>query len=221
MGGRSAGAIIPLVVLPVLIGAAAYSWRLLNPDLVASARAADIDENLVYVLNHMAALSGAGVLPAAAFGSIGRQTVYGELAKEAAWIERDVNVFNRDLVLVLRDAAARSPSPRWAEFLLGSVNTVTSGGDLKKYVLAKADQFEQEARRQQRSFLEGMGIMAESYVVVAAAAPLFLLIVLSVMSLISSKVADPTFLLNILVFVAMPILHGAFTWLLGNITPSS
>lgn len=219
-GGANAAVAVPLAVVPTLAASAVYAWRLLRPDMVASARRSSIEENLPHAMHHMAALAGAGVLPARIFASIGREPVYGHLAREADLIDRDVTLLSRDLIRALRDAATRSPSPRWSEFLLGSVNTITSGGALKQYILAKSSQFEQEARRQQRAYLEGIGVMAESYVVVAAAAPLFLLIVLSVMSLISPRVDDPSTMLNVLVFLAMPVLHGAFTWILRNTTSS-
>jgi archaellum biogenesis protein FlaJ (TadC family) len=219
-GGASAGVAVPLGVIPTLAASAVYAWRLLRPDMIAAARRSDIEENLPHAMHHMAALAGAGVLPARIFASIGQQPVYGQLAREADLIDRDVTLMSRDLVRALRDAATRSPSPQWGEFLMGSVNTITSGGALKQYILAKSTQFEHEARRQQRAHLDGIGVMAESYVVVAAAAPLFLLIVLSVMSLISSRVDDPSTMLNVLVFLAMPVLHGTFTWILRSTTPT-
>lgn len=209
---------IPLALLPLLLGMMVYSFEMLRPDLQIKARRRSIESNLPYALNFMAALSSAGVVPNEVFGALGTQDVYGEVAREAAWIHRDTKVFSKDLVTALQAAARRSPSQQFEEFLQGSLNTITSGGDLKTYFLAKSEQFTQDNRRRLKGFLESMGVMAESYVVVAAAAPLFLIVILSVMTLLS-KGSDPTFLLNILILLCMPIIHAMFAYILRTMRP--
>ncbi|MEK6985278.1 MAG: type II secretion system F family protein [Candidatus Thermoplasmatota archaeon] len=213
--GFNIRAFLPLLVLPGLVGVITYSWLLLKPDLEISSRKRNLESNLPYALNFMAAIASAGVVPTEMFGALGAQSAYGEVAKEASWIHRDTRVFSKDLVGALQAGAKRSPSPQFEEFLQGSVNTITSGGDLKTYLLGKSEQFSQENRRKQKQFLESLGVMAESYVVVAAAAPLFLIVILSVMTLLS-KGTDPTFLLNMLVLLALPVIHGSFIWVLRN-----
>lgn len=214
----TAQAILPLLVLPVVAAVMMYSMEMLRPDLQIKARRRDLESNLPYALNFMAALSSAGVVPNEVFGALGKQSVYGEVAREAAWIYRDTRVFSKDLVSALQAAARRSPSQQFEEFLQGSLNTITSGGDLKTYFLAKSEQFTQENRRRLKGFLESMGVMAESYVVVAAAAPLFLIVILSVMTLLS-KGTDPTFFLNLLILLCMPVIHAMFTGILRNMRP--
>lgn len=210
--------LVPLAALPFLLGVLVYSFDLLRPDLEVSTRKRDLEQNLPYALNFMASMAAAGVVAAEIFGSLAQQKVYGEVAKEASWIYRDVRLFSKDLVTVLQEAARRSPSQQFEEFLQGSVNTITSGGDLKLYLLAKSEQFTQENRRKQKAFLESLGVMAESYVVVAAAAPLFLIVILSVMGLLAKGV-DPTLMLNILILVALPTIHAAFGFVLSTLRP--
>ena len=210
--------IVPLVGLPGLLGTATYAWGMLRPDLEARARRRDIESHLPYALNFMAALASAGVVPVEVIGALGSQKVYGEMAAEANLIYRDTKLFSKDLVSALQAAGRRSPSQQLEEFLQGAVSTITSGGDLKTYLLAKADQFAAENRREQKAFLESLGVMAESYVVVAAAAPLFLLVILSVMMLLSEGL-NPTFLLNIFVLIALPVIHAMFAYILRTMRP--
>lgn len=210
--------VVPLVGLPGLLATATYAWGMLRPDLEAKARRRDIESHLPYALNFMAALASAGVVPVEVFGALGSQKVYGEMAAEANLVYRDTKLFSKDLVTALGAAARRSPSQQLEEFLQGAVSTITSGGDLKTYFLAKSEQFAQENRREQKAFLESLGVMAESYVVVAAAAPLFLLVILSVMMLVSEGL-DPTLMLNLLVLVALPVIHGMFAYILRTMRP--
>lgn len=210
--------IVPLATLPILLGVASYAWDMLKPDLQIKARRRSIDNSLPYALNFMAALASAGVVPVEVFNALGSQNVYGEVAREANLIYRDTKLFSRDLVTAMQAAAKRSPSQMFEEFLQGAVSTITSGGDLKAYMLAKSDHFTQENRRKLKAFLESLGVMAESYVVVAAAAPLFLIVILSVMMLLSEG-SDPTLFLNLLILVALPIIHGAFSYILRTMRP--
>lgn len=216
--GASVRLAVPLAALPPVAVICVYSYLLLKPDLEIASRRRRLEANLPYALNFMAALASAGVVPVEVFGALAVQNVYGVVAEEAAWIYRDAKVFSKDLVGALQAAARRSPSQQWEEFLQGSVNTITSGGDLKSYLLAKSEQFTQDNRRKMKAFLESMGVMAESYVVVAAAAPLFLIVILSVMTLMQEG-GDPTFFLNLLVLVFLPIIHALFTYILRSMRP--
>ncbi|HLF16004.1 MAG TPA: type II secretion system F family protein [Candidatus Thermoplasmatota archaeon] len=209
---------VPLAALPAIMGLMTYSYDLLKPDLQIAARKRNLETNLPYALNFMASMASAGVIPIEIFGALAAQPVYGEAAREAAWIHRDAKMFSKDLVTALQAASRRSPSQQFEEFLQGAVNTMTSGGDLKTYLLGKSEQFTQENRRKQKAFLESMGVMAESYVVVAAAAPLFLIVILSVMLLLTEG-GDPTFFLNILILLALPLLHVSFTYILRSMRP--
>jgi archaeal flagellar protein FlaJ len=211
--GGPARTLVLLLLLPVLLGGMTYSFALLQPDLQAKSRRRNLEANLPYALNFMAALASAGVVPFQVFGALGQQKVYGEAAREASLLYRDAKLFSKDFLTALRAAARRSPSPQWEEFLSGSINTITSGGDLATYLLAKSEQYVAENRRRQKSFLESMGVMAESYVVVGAAAPLFLLVILSVMALLSSGI-NPVVLMNLLALGGLPVIHGMFAYIL-------
>lgn len=213
-GEGSPRAMVGTLLAAPIFGIITYSYFLLKPDLEASSRRRDLESHLPYALNFLAALASAGVVPDELFGALGKQPVYGQVAREASMIHRDTKLFSKDMVRAMADAGRRSPSKQFEEFLTGAVSTVTSGGDLKTYFLAKAEHFTAENHRKQKAFLESMGVMAESYVVVAAAAPLFLIVILSVMMLLSSDSSDPTFFLNIIILGALPVIHGAFIYIL-------
>lgn len=214
--GADARLVAAFGLAPVLCGLFAYSHAIVRPDLQIGSRRRDLEANLPYALNFMASMAAAGVLPSEIFGALGKQEVYGEVRHQARAIHRDTRLFSRDLVTALQDAAKRSPSRQFEDFLQGAVNTVTSGGDLRRYLLAKSEHYSSENRRKQKAFLESLGVMAESYVVVAAAAPLFLLVILSIMAILRAA-GDPVLYLNLLVLGAMPMIHMAFTYILRNL----
>ncbi len=201
--------------MPVVLPAAMWGWEMLRPELAMRRRRRSVEANLPYALNFMAAMAAAGVVPEEIFGAIGKQKVYGEVRLEAAQIYRDTRLFGKDLIQAMHDGSRRSPSPMFEEFLQGAINTITSGGNFKIYLLARAEQVTEENRRRMTSFLEGLGVMAESYVVVAAAAPLFLIVIISVLAVLSGGDSAALFL-NLIVLVMLPIIHASFTYILRS-----
>lgn len=212
------GLLAPLVAAPFLFGILAYSYALLKPDLEVVARRRNLEANLPYGLNFMASLAAAGVVPDRIFKTLGEQPVYGDMSVEANRVYRDTRMLSADVVGAMRAGARRSPSRQWEELLQGAVNTITSGGEFSQYLQGKAEQFTQENRRKQRAFLDSLGVMAESYVVMAAAAPLFLIVILSVMMVLSTS-GNPVFYLNLIALVGLPVLHVSFTTVFRNLRP--
>lgn len=208
-----------LLLLPIsfLSGMSALFVTLYSAVTEAENRRKSIEEALPSALTFVATLANAGVVPTQIFKALAESDVYGEISVEAQRIHRDSTVFAKDLTQALRDATLRCPSPQFEEFLSGALTTSATGGDLKGYFLSKAEHFANEQERLQRKQLEGIGVMAESYVVVAAAAPLFLIVTFSVLILISSGL-DPRVLISILALAVMPVIHAMFAWLLANLT---
>ncbi|MCK5560924.1 MAG: type II secretion system F family protein [Thermoplasmata archaeon] len=203
---------IILWILPVILPIAAYGLTLNSPHSKLKSRAKDIDKNLPYAVNYMAAMSAANVTPTVIFRGLSRQEIYGEVRKEAALIARDIDMFGKDLLKALHLAMVRCPSSKFQEFLQGIITTSTSGGSLKVYFMTKGDQFMKENRIEQLSTMETLGVMAESFVTVVVAAPLFLLVMMSVMAMMGGEGGAE--FLYLIVFIMLPICQFAFIVLL-------
>jgi len=214
--------LILIVPAPILIGAIAYLVTMMIPESKANSRRKDIKNKLPYALNFLAAMASAGVTPAVAFKALAEQPIYGEVQKEAAWIYRDISIFNIDIVNALRNAANRTPSIKFQEFLQGAITTVTSGGNLKSYFFTKAEEYMRENRREQKEFMETLGVMAESYVTVVVAAPLFLIVMISVMSMVSQgggTGGSSVMVMYLVAFVMLPLAHLGFAVVITSMTP--
>ncbi|MHB8584589.1 MAG: type II secretion system F family protein [Thermoplasmatota archaeon] len=210
---------IALVLVPVAgaaVGGATYMILASMPANKAKARAKDIDMRLPYALNYIAAMASAGVNLDEVFHSLATQKVYGEVAKEAEWIYRDMVYFGKDSVTAMKRAIARSPSDRFQEFLQGAITTVTSGGDLQNYFSAKAQRYMWENRQNQKQFIDMMGLMAETYVTAVVAGPLFLIVMMAIMGMLGGQ--GPT-QLYLVVYLLLPIANGGFVFALKAMTP--
>lgn len=205
------------VVLPFIVAGLTFVIYLQIPASKAKARGKKIDANLAYALNYVSAMSSAGVTPTEIFHSLSKQEVYGEVKEEAAWIYRDVSLLGKDILSAIRDNIKRTPSEKFREFLQGLVVTVTSGGSLKTYFVAKAKQYMVENRQRQKQMIENLGIMAESYVTAAVAGILLMFIVIPVMMIISGDPGQLSFM-YIIIFPIVPLIHAGFAFVIRSMT---
>jgi len=211
----------PYFVIPVVIGAslagASHVAATLWVDNRAKERGRDIDENLPHGIYYMLALAHAGLPPREIWASLSDAPVFGSLAVEAMRIRRDLQLFGHDLLTALREAQKRTPSERFAEFLQGAVSTFQSGIELETYLTQKARQYSREDGERQKKDLETMSVMAEAFLVVVVAAPLFLIILLTVMAINQGpKVLGFGYLLSL---VVVPIAQLTLGGIVKSLNP--
>ena len=204
-------------VVPMLMGVSTYAGMIASPASRAKQRAKDINMRIPYALNYVAAMASAGVNIDQVFRSLGeQQKIYGECAREAQAIYRDMAYFGRDSVTAMRRATERSPSDKWQEFLQGAITTVTSGGNLQMYFSSKAQRFMWENRQEQKAFVDMMGLMAETYVTAVVAGPLFLIVMMSIMGMLGGGGPGSLYLI---VYMLLPVANIGFAFALRAMTP--
>ena len=188
-----------------------------RPAGMAKKRGRKLDKRISGAMSFISAMASADVPVDVIFKELSRQTVYGEVAREAEWITRDTELLGVDILTAIRRAAQRSPSNKFQDFLQGVVTTSTSGGQLKPYFLVKAEQFEKEDRLEMRKKMETLGMLAESFVTVVVAFPLFLVVIMAIMALISKGGSDMVLLLlYVVVALMIPLSQFGFIFVIWN-----
>lgn len=209
------------IPIPAVAGGMMYLLATVLPDLRAQTRARDINAKLPYALNYLTTMASAGATPEQIFASLAKQPIYGAVAHEAAWITRDVNLLGMDIVTALGRAIERSSSAKMQDLLQGAITSLTSGGDLRTYFYNKADQYLYENRQDQKRFLDGLGVLAESFVTVVVAAPLFLIVILSVMTSLGGSAYQTLLLGYVLIFALLPLSQLGFAVTIKFMTPEA
>jgi len=211
-----AGASIGL--LPVM----AYFLLLGTPGSRAKGRGRDIDKRIAAAMSFISAMASADVNIDVIFKELSRQKVYGEISQEAAWITRDTELLGSDILTAIKKAARRSPSSKFQDFLQGVITTSTSGGQLKPYFLLKADEYQKENKLELKSQMETLGMLAESFVTVVVAFPLFLVLIMAIMAIVGGS--DPAFMVMMLYVVVLgmiPISQFGFIFVIWNMSKES
>ena len=188
-----------------------------KPASAAKKRSRKIEARITSSMSFISAMASADVPVDVIFKELSRQSVYGEVAKEAEWITRDTELLGVDILTAIKRGASRSPSPKFQDFLQGVVTTSTSGGQLKPYFLLKAEQFEKEDRLDMRAKMETLGMLAEAFVTVVVAFPLFLVVIMAIMALISKNQSGFVLtLLYVIVGLMIPVSQFGFIFVIWN-----
>jgi flagellar protein FlaJ len=190
-----------IILIPVLV----HFGMMSSPSSKAKARAKDIDKRISGAMSFISAMASANVNVDVIFKELAKQPIYGEIQKEAELITRDTELLGQDILSAIKAASLRTPSEKFQDFLQGVVTTSSSGGELKPFFLIKAKQYEDERRLDLRARIETLGMLAESFVTVGVAFPLFLVVMMSIMALVGS---DPSFILMLLYVVCFGMIPG-------------
>ncbi len=211
------GTVVITLLSLLIFGGITYLIFLLYPGIRAGERRRNIDATLPYAINYVTAMSSAGITPDEVFRLLGESRIYGESAVEARYVARETDFFGKDLLDALRSVSQATPSERMREFLQGAVASISSGSNLTEYFRTKARQYTLENNQQQKTFLETLGLIAESYVTAMVAGMLFLIILQSVMTILSGD-ANP-FFLYIIIYLIVPFGSIMFVILISSMTP--
>lgn len=210
------------------------------PKRKARARGKKIDLYLPYAATYIASMAAANATLPVIFKSLASQKekkkglslwlakafegdeekeIYPEICKEAAKIYKDITLLGLDAVTALKNAIERAPSPKFAEFLQGIFSTITSGGDLKKYFLNSAEHYMEDNKQKVRDDMNFVALMAETYVVVGVAMPIFILIILIITQWISRGAGGmDASTLYLIIFGLLPTIHLSFAGLIYSKT---
>jgi len=208
---------IALFFLPVIATPAAFLLLEGTPSSNAKARGKKIDRKIGPAMSFISAMSSADVNIDQIFKELGRQKIYGEVAEEAAWITRDTELLGVDILTAIRNGAQRTPSKKFQDFLQGVVTTATSGGQLKPYFLLKAEQFEREHKLDVQQRVETMGLLAETFVTVVVAFPLFLVIIIAIFAIIGGGGASMIDILWAIVLAMIPLSQFGFIFFMHSL----
>ena len=178
----------------------------------AKERGDKIEKYLPYAASYTAAMSAANATPAKIFRSLAmNKEIYSDVSDDAGFVYRDVTLLGYDLITAMKMGVDRAASVWMTEFFQGMVGTLTAGGQLKLFFLNRAEHYMRENRTRLGMFLESIALLAESYIVVAVAMPLFLIVMLVIMFWVSGSGAQMSEgMLYGIVLGFIPMIHIAY-----------
>jgi len=191
----------------------------LYPSFKTSERKRKIEEGLPAAVDTMATIAGTGVPPAVIFWSLVEYRRHGEISREAEKILNDLELFGLDLVAALQRAALRSPSPSLSEMLWKMIATIRTGGDLKDYLYIEGTKLRERERRKIEASIDSLGMIAEIYITALILAPVFVIIMTSIMGLMGSSTGTLLVVQQVTVYIGLPVGYAIILIMIDQVQP--
>jgi flagellar protein FlaJ len=193
-------AVLISFLLGIYIG---YSFLEKLPALEKRNRAIKINLTLHNAVAYMYAMRKGGAQLMMIFRSLSsRADIYGEVALEFRQIVRDADFFGYDIVTAMNHLAETTPSEKLKDFIEDLLSVIESGGNVAEFLSLRVRVYQEEARFEQKQFLNLLSLVAESYVTLFVAGPLFLIIIMVVMGMMGGSAAVQ---LALVTYVLLPV----------------
>jgi flagellar protein FlaJ len=205
-----------LFILGMYVG---YTVLLTVPAYVKRNRALRINLTLHNAVAYMYAMRKGGAQLMTIFRSLSdRSDIYGEVALEFRQIVRDADFFGYDIVSAIRHLADTTPSEKLKDFLEDLLSVQESGGNMAEFLSLRVRLYQEEARFEQKQFLNILSLIAESYVTLFVAGPLFLIIIMVVMGMLGGSAVLN---LTLVTYAAIPVGSVVFIFLVHFLSVST
>jgi flagellar protein FlaJ len=190
------------------IGALVFIIFFFYPNYLSGKIKTRIDKNLVYIVNYMSILSGAGVITEEIFTSLAESgSTYG-VKGSAKSVVRDIEVLGKDILSAMDDESKRTPSKDYSRILQGFIGTTRSGGDVRIYLEETARQQMEVRRRRLSNLVSQLNLAAEAYVAIGIAFPVILTSLLTLMGIFGGQIIaglGPIQLMYLMNYVFVPL----------------
>lgn len=197
-------------------GVIGYKAVLAYPSLEKMTRTTKINIGLHNAVAYMYAMRRGGAELLEILKSLSEMSaVYGEVSYEFRQVVRDADFFGYDVVSALRHLSETTPSHKMRDFLQDMLSTVESGGDLSQFLQDRVHILQEEAKFEQKEFLQFLGLVGEIYVTIFIAGPLFLITIMVVMGMMGSS---SVFELSLIGYVVLPIGSLIFILMIDTIS---
>ena len=211
------GALVVGILIPIVVMLGFYIY----PSYVSSNRKRALESSLPTASSFLAAMASAGVAPDKAFLALANENIRLEIAKEAEKITRNIEILGYDLLTAMEFAAENSPSKVYSAFLEGLVSVVTSGGDMTAYLTNETKSLMRDKIREEKEFIEGLGVIAELFLVIGVVTPIFFVIMLAVLAIMATGASDQgTILMTLLTYVLIPVGMTVIIVLIDGMQPT-
>ncbi len=209
---------VACLTLGTVAASLTYWLRWWYPAYVADARKRQIESALPSTIAFIYALSKSGMAFPEVIRIVARhEATYGEVATEFEVAIRHMDTFGVDVITALQHMGRQSPSPAFSEFTENLVSVLQSGHSLSAFLERQHQEYQVEAESQQERVLEMLGTLAEAYVTVLVAGPLFLVTILVVIGISVGGTVEP---LQALIYLILPLGNLVFVVYLSMVTDS-
>ncbi len=214
--------IIRGVIIGIFGGGITFVIFYFYPGSVAGQKEKAMRAELPFVIVHMAAVAGSGAKPISMFTTVLASGEYPSLSDEIKKIVNYVNLFGYSLTTALKTVAKTTPCVKFKDLLDGIVTTVESGGSLKEYLNAVADDALNTYKLERKKWVDQISTYSDLYTGILIAAPLLFMMTLVILQALGTTTLAGLSIKVIALLgsvVGIPALNLGFMFFLNIIKP--
>jgi flagellar protein FlaJ len=209
------------IIISFILAGAIFFMGYYYPSMKSKSIGSQIDRTLPFAVFYMATSASSGILPIEIFRLLAAKG--GVIGKDSGKVYKNVTSLGMSLDDSIQKVAERTPSGHFADLLYGLSSTITTGGDLGKYLDGKAKSAMDLYRRSLNEYSKMISFYTEIYITLMIVGSLFFIVLLAVMSPVGGSAAGKSstlMLQTFLVFFFTPLVSMGFVVLLKSISPS-
>lgn len=193
---------------------------LVMPMSKASDRSSGLEREMPFASAYISVMASGGISPYTSFKRLTEVELMPAMRGEAREIVKDVEVFGRDPLSALEQAAKKNPLDTFRDFLSGYASTVIIGGDIGHFLERKAEEIFKTRALRVKAAAERLGMLLETFIIVMVMMSLCFYILFSVDSIYSVGVTIYSGII-LYTYLFTPLLSLMFIYLAHSMQPKT
>ena len=178
----------------------------------------NLENQLAYSFGILGVLAAAGMNLERLFERIASSESNPVLADLAKRFLRNIRVFGLDTETALAEVAQHSPSEAFAKMLDSISVAHKTTGSIHDLVMFESARLLQEKKDKLRKTIGSLAVMAELYITIVVVGPIIFIVMMAIFGLLpAGGLPDPISIINLIVFIGIPVLSVMFILLLDSV----
>ena len=194
---------------------------LIIPMSKSSDRAAGLEREMPFAAAYISVMASGGIAPYNSFKRLSEVELMPSMRGEAREVIKDVEVFGRDPLSALEQAAKKNPLDVFRDFLSGYASTVIIGGDIGHFLERKAEEIFKTRALRVKAAAERLGMLLETFIIVMVMMSLCFYILFAVNEI--TPTAGTSMMSGIIMYTYLftPMLSLLFIYLAHSMQPKT
>lgn len=213
---------IAMLMIPfawLLIGGITFMGFYIYPVLRVEEAKKSASNSLPFATVYFATLAGTGMPVNRMMEIMAGFREYGEVSMQAGGVVRDIEILGYDVSTALERAAARTASEELKELLWGINTSMTTGGDLKKFLMEKAKGYMSSYQRALEMYVDQLALLTEIYITAVVVGSIFFIVMTTIMNMVGVAGTTLAVIQNLVVYLLLPLISIAFMIIVSASSP--
>src|SRR5579885_468999 len=206
----------------VTFGVSLFCWLLLPLEKRRSFKE-KLESHLAYSFGILGVLAASGMSIDRLFERMANAESNPVLSDLARRFLRNVRIFGLDTEAALKEVAKHSPSETFSKMLESIAVAFRTTGSLHELITFESSRLLSQKKEKLKKSVSSLAITAELYVTLVVVGPIIFIVMLTIFlflpsssSGIGQSLPDPTLMINVIIFMGIPVLSVIFLLILDS-----